>query len=570
MAALAQSELPSGSVVAWGRNTAGQTNVPPGLNDVVAVAVGGEFSLALRRNGRVAAWGANDHGQLEVPSDLTNANAIAAGAAHCVALKADGTVVGWPNAAPALTGVVAVACGYYHSLALKSDGTIVGWGDNSGGQCDPPEGVTDFAAIGAGGDHSLGVRRNGTVRIWGRENGYELPQPAEWTQITKLAVCDEHVLALRQDGTLKAWAWAGNMYGQATIPYGLSNVTAMASSYYMSMALQTNGHVVAWGGTDSGGPQIPSQLSNVLAVAESSGHNLALVANRLPALIKQPCSVSAYTGRQVEFPVEMWGAVPIGYQWQFEGSDIPGATNLWLVLPSVQFSDAGNYRLVASNSFGVVTSRVASLTLSERAPFIVRPPMGTSVYLGQDAKFNVIADGSGPFSYQWCAGRSLIPGAANSMFTVRHAQPGDVLGYSVIVASPLGCVTSQVASLIIATPPTNPGSVDLAFNANVNPIEYFYDTFQPPVNSLALDAQGRLYVAGHFRTWEGHAGGRLGAVAGRWQPGPEFSPALGRPMVRPLCGGPTGSTSPGSRRARRQRVPEPAQPGRQLRRFLPQ
>jgi alpha-tubulin suppressor-like RCC1 family protein len=38
-----------GTVVAWGRNDLGQTNVPAGLNTVVAIAAGHAHSLALTR-----------------------------------------------------------------------------------------------------------------------------------------------------------------------------------------------------------------------------------------------------------------------------------------------------------------------------------------------------------------------------------------------------------------------------------------------------------------------------------------------------------------------------------------
>ena len=44
-------------VVAWGDNDSGQTNVPSGLSNVVAIAAGGYHSLALTAEGRVVAWG---------------------------------------------------------------------------------------------------------------------------------------------------------------------------------------------------------------------------------------------------------------------------------------------------------------------------------------------------------------------------------------------------------------------------------------------------------------------------------------------------------------------------------
>ena len=73
----------------------GQTNVPSGLSNVVAIAAGGDHSLALTAEGRVVAWGDNDYGQTNVPSGLSNVVAIAAGEYHSLALTAEGRVVAW-------------------------------------------------------------------------------------------------------------------------------------------------------------------------------------------------------------------------------------------------------------------------------------------------------------------------------------------------------------------------------------------------------------------------------------------------------------------------------------------
>ena len=51
-----------GTVVGWGSNVPGQTNIPPWLHDAVAVAAGFDHALALREDGTVVAWGGKDYG----------------------------------------------------------------------------------------------------------------------------------------------------------------------------------------------------------------------------------------------------------------------------------------------------------------------------------------------------------------------------------------------------------------------------------------------------------------------------------------------------------------------------
>ena len=53
---IAQSQA-AGTVVAWGWNQDGETDVPPGLTNAVKVAAGAYGSLALRTDGTVTAMG---------------------------------------------------------------------------------------------------------------------------------------------------------------------------------------------------------------------------------------------------------------------------------------------------------------------------------------------------------------------------------------------------------------------------------------------------------------------------------------------------------------------------------
>ena len=50
------------------------------------------------------------------------------------------------------------------------------------------------------------------------------------------------------------------------------------------------------------------------------------------------------------------GTGPFNYQWRRNGINLPGKTNLALVIPVVRASDAGSYDVVASNLGGSVTS----------------------------------------------------------------------------------------------------------------------------------------------------------------------------------------------------------------------
>src|ERR1041384_2789860 len=83
----------------------------------------------------------------------------------------------------------------------------------------------------------------------------------------------------------------------------------------------------------------------------------------------QPNSTWTSTGSGVRIVVWITGLGQ--YRWQFNGRDLLGASGqisnncpcIELNLPNVQTTNAGDYQLVASNSLGSVTSRVARLTV---------------------------------------------------------------------------------------------------------------------------------------------------------------------------------------------------------------
>jgi alpha-tubulin suppressor-like RCC1 family protein len=328
--------LEAGPVFAWGSDEAGQlgdglsgpegeSDVPvevSRLNDVTAIAAGGEHGLALLENHTVFAWGGGEFGQLgerkqedsDLPigvSTLSGVKAIAAGEEHSLALLENHTVKSWgyngsgqlgdgtaknkqkPIAVNNLSGVVAIAAGGEHSLALLENGTVMAWGSNEYGQLGDgtssgpgncgtkkaPEpcsrnpvavtGLSDVRAIAAGGEHSLALLDNGTVMAWGDNESGELGDGERADSDIPVAVS------------------------------GLSGVVAIAAGEEDSLALLENGTVMAWGNNEFGqlgdeaadgpercgaaGGEVPcssipvpvSGLSGVTGIAAGGAHSLA-------------------------------------------------------------------------------------------------------------------------------------------------------------------------------------------------------------------------------------------------------------------------------------------------------
>jgi len=73
------------------------------------------------------------------------------------------------------------------------------------------------------------------------------------------------------------------------------------------------------------------------------------------------------------FGVIAAGFPPLKYQWQFNGNALPGQTAATLVQHYLAASRAGGYSVVVSNSSGVTSSAVATLTISPANQLLLAP-----------------------------------------------------------------------------------------------------------------------------------------------------------------------------------------------------
>jgi Tfp pilus assembly protein PilX len=96
-----------------------------------------------------------------------------------------------------------------------------------------------------------------------------------------------------------------------------------------------------------------------------------------PQLLTQPSSSTNWVGLNQQFSVTPGGALPWSCQWWKEengvyvpladGGQISGSTTSTLTISNLVFANATNYYVVISNSYGSVTSSVASVTILQLA-----------------------------------------------------------------------------------------------------------------------------------------------------------------------------------------------------------
>ena len=108
-------------------------------------------------------------------------------------------------------------------------------------------------------------------------------------------------------------------------------------------------------------------VTNVEGAVTSGVAQLTIV---LPPVIAfQPKDQIVVLGTNAGFGVSVSGTPPFSYQWRWEGTDLPDATNAILAFSHAGLTNSGAYSVLASNPWGAVTSRLAQLSVSEGGVF---------------------------------------------------------------------------------------------------------------------------------------------------------------------------------------------------------
>jgi len=175
-----------------------------------------------------------------------------------------------------------------------------------------------------------------------------------------------------------------------------------------------------------------------------------------PLIVKQPQPQAVMPGNPATFSVTVSNAtLPIGYQWfRAPGTTYTNivlyTTNCTFTIPSVQFSDSGNYRVIITNAAATNSSLFVALTVG---PVITVQPTNRTVMSGSNTTFTVGVQGSSVLRYQWQLFGANVPSATNANYSITNVQPGHAGNYQVVVTNAAGGATSQVAVLTVSAPP---------------------------------------------------------------------------------------------------------------------
>lgn len=201
--------------------------------------------------------------------------------------------------------------------------------------------------------------------------------------------------------------------------------------------------------------------------------------------VTAPAGLSA--GETLQLSVDAGGTPNLAYQWKKNGTSLGGATNRNYLKANATAADNGDYSVVITNSFGAVTSSVASITVQGQTfPNITQQPASVAVYQNGLIKLSVVADGGG-LRYQWRQGLTPLASATNATLNLSPADATNAGSYTVIVSNNVGTVTSSAATVTVTIPAA--GSYAAAVVADAPTSWWRLD--EPQGSPTFADAMGR-------------------------------------------------------------------------------
>lgn len=185
----------------------------------------------------------------------------------------------------------------------------------------------------------------------------------------------------------------------------------------------------------------------------TSAETEVFVDDRLAITIHPVAGGPYEAGDSATLTVETIGSEPKTYQWQLNRKDIIGATDQTLHIPSLDWFNNGNYRVIVRNRVSSVTSKQTRMSISSPPVFTIHPVDSKGARRGK-ITLKSKAVGTTKLTYQWRFNGVAIPKATRPNLTLTRLDAVHEGIYDVVVTNPKGSTTSLPANLIVEDAPS--------------------------------------------------------------------------------------------------------------------
>jgi|GEM_PF-5891915 len=204
------------------------------------------------------------------------------------------------------------------------------------------------------------------------------------------------------------------------------NFEIQEGQYYMIGAGWSASHISYWNDTHG---------------AESFGMSLKAYSSSWTAPLPDPLPSSSNTNAYMQRITT--SDLAVTYQWWKDDEAVPGASGEEHVIVNMSEQDAGEYIVAIDSNCGTVYSDAALVSIHSPVTF-TQQPEALFICAGDEAVFQVVAEGGGTITYQWRKDGEEIEDATSSIYQITAVDPNDVGLYDVIVDN--GCPETSAAA----------------------------------------------------------------------------------------------------------------------------
>ncbi len=185
---------------------------------------------------------------------------------------------------------------------------------------------------------------------------------------------------------------------------------------------------------------------------------VSLAVHTLPVFVTPPASVTVDQGQDVNFTATVSGVPVPTLQWYKGDVALDGQTSATLSLADVRTSDAGEYKVVATNAAapGGVASGIATLTVHVpvSAPAFTSSPASQTVHYGAPLTLSCSTTGNPAPTFVWRKGKTVVAGQNSDTLVIAFAKLGDAGVYTVTAFndSARAGVVSAAATVKVVVP----------------------------------------------------------------------------------------------------------------------
>ncbi|HLH55425.1 MAG TPA: choice-of-anchor tandem repeat GloVer-containing protein [Verrucomicrobiae bacterium] len=264
----------------------------------------------------------------------------------------------------------------------------------------------------------------------------------------------------------------GNLYGAASDggSFGVGTLFRLSPGGILSTIAEFDGY----NGARPEAALLEDSDASLIGVtryggAADKGVLFRLQTGSAPNITSQPAALTTYEGSTVSMSVACFGAPPLFFQWQKDGTNLVSSGNVLgsntrvLTLTNVGALNQGAYSVIVTNELGSAVSIPASLSILNSAPVILLQPTNQTLAPGATAVLHAEVSGNMPLTYQWQLNNTNISdtssrfGSTGDTLVLTNVTEADNGSYVLSITNSQG-QTDTVGTVLSVIPVSAPGT----------------------------------------------------------------------------------------------------------------